>query len=48
VHDTALGWRFTNPLFTAADKKLAASGGSESGGLDGTAGWTPPARVPAR
>src|SRR5882757_10105342 len=38
VHDTALGWRFTNPLFTAADKKLAASGGSESGGLDGTGG----------
>jgi 3-oxoadipyl-CoA thiolase len=26
VHDTALGWRFTNPRFTAADR--AASGGS--------------------
>jgi acetyl-CoA acetyltransferase family protein len=39
VHDTALGWRFTNPRFTAADREPAAGGGSGSGaGSDGTGG----------
>ncbi|MER7396282.1 thiolase family protein [Streptomyces sp. NPDC000151] len=26
VHDTSLGWRFTNPAFTAADREVAGSG----------------------
>jgi 3-oxoadipyl-CoA thiolase len=33
VHDTSLGWRFTNPRFAAADRALPNSGGSQ-------AGWT--------
>ncbi|MFJ9709463.1 thiolase family protein [Streptomyces sp. NPDC101234] len=30
VHDTALGWRFTNPRFTAADRALSADAGPET------------------
>src|SRR5882757_4987491 len=37
VHDTALGWRFTNPRFTAADREPAAD---PAGGLDGTGART--------
>ncbi|MFD8303982.1 thiolase family protein [Streptomyces sp. NPDC059690] len=31
VHDTSLGWRFTNPRFTAADRALPADAGPETG-----------------
>ncbi|MET9089356.1 acetyl-CoA C-acyltransferase [Streptomyces sp. NPDC004237] len=30
VHDTALGWRFTNPRFTAADRAVPADAGPEA------------------
>ncbi|MFF7468867.1 acetyl-CoA C-acyltransferase [Streptomyces sp. NPDC008092] len=30
VHDTALGWRFTNPRFTAADREVPAGAGPEA------------------
>ncbi|MFE0424105.1 thiolase family protein [Streptomyces sp. NPDC058953] len=30
VHDTSLGWRFTNPRFTAADRAVAAGAGPET------------------
>ncbi|MGY5058654.1 thiolase family protein [Streptomyces sp. 900105755] len=30
VHDTALGWRFTNPRFTAADRDVPADAGPEA------------------
>jgi acetyl-CoA acetyltransferase family protein len=30
VHDTALGWRFTNPRFTEADRAVAAGAGPEA------------------
>ncbi|WP_030825209.1 thiolase family protein [Streptomyces hygroscopicus] len=30
VHDTALGWRFTNPRFTAADRAVPAGAGPET------------------
>ncbi|MEW1780043.1 acetyl-CoA C-acyltransferase [Streptomyces sp. NPDC086777] len=30
VHDTALGWRFTNPRFTAADREVPADAGPET------------------
>ncbi|MFD4575331.1 thiolase family protein [Streptomyces sp. NPDC058417] len=31
VHDTSLGWRFTNPRFTAADRAVAADGADGAG-----------------
>lgn len=30
VHDTALGWRFTNPRFTAADREVPEGAGPEA------------------
>ena len=30
THDTALGWRFTNPRFTAADRAIPAEAGPQS------------------
>ncbi|MER5532870.1 thiolase family protein [Streptomyces mirabilis] len=30
VHDTSLGWRFTNPRFTATDRAVPAGAGSET------------------
>lgn len=30
VHDTSLGWRFTNPRFTAADRAVPAGSGPET------------------
>lgn len=30
VHDTSLGWRFTNPRFTAADRAVPAGSGAET------------------
>jgi acetyl-CoA acetyltransferase family protein len=30
VHDTSLGWRFTNPRFTAADRSVTADAGPET------------------
>lgn len=30
VHDTALGWRFTNPRFTAADREVPRDAGPET------------------
>ncbi|WP_449349778.1 thiolase family protein, partial [Streptomyces shaanxiensis] len=30
VHDTSLGWRFTNPRFTAADRAVPADAGPEA------------------
>src|SRR5690349_23731722 len=30
VHDSALGWRFTNPRFTAIDRAVPAGGGPET------------------
>ncbi|MGQ4389335.1 thiolase family protein [Streptomyces sp. SAS_270] len=30
VHDTSLGWRFTNPRFTAADRAVPADAGGET------------------
>lgn len=30
VHDTSLGWRFTNPRFTAIDRAVPAGGGPET------------------
>ncbi|CAG7647230.1 thiolase family protein [Actinacidiphila bryophytorum] len=31
VHDTALGWRFTNPRFTAADRAASGGRGADAG-----------------
>ncbi|UWE10747.1 thiolase family protein [Actinacidiphila bryophytorum] len=31
VHDTALGWRFTNPRFTAADRAASGDRGADAG-----------------
>ncbi|MEU1520068.1 thiolase family protein [Streptomyces sp. NPDC005811] len=30
VHDTSLGWRFTNPLFTASDRAVSEAAASET------------------